>query len=149
MQEGKVKKLLIMPFLFWMSLSASSPSEAMLYSTFIPGGGQVYNGAYAKAGLVIGLQAYLIGTTIHNDSKMDDYRSRAANATDSYNFQYYTNRADEFEEKRTSGIWWIGITAALSMIDAYVDAHLADFEAKREKLHLQFQDDMLTLGYSF
>jgi hypothetical protein len=52
-----VKKIL---FIVWFGISmvyAANPTHAMLYSAFIPGGGQIYNHAYVKAGIVIGIQA--------------------------------------------------------------------------------------------
>lgn len=144
-----MKKLLIIPFLCWMALSASNPTKAMLYSAFIPGGGQVYNQAYAKAGLVIGLQGYLVASTLHHDKKADDYKRKADNSTDPYLTQLFSERADEHKERRTSNIWWIGVTAALSVLDAYVDAHLADFEQEKSKLHLRFDPETIGIQYRF
>lgn len=144
-----MKRLIIIPLLWVTALCGVNPTHAMLYSAFIPGGGQLYNQAYVKASVVIGLQSYLIGTAFYHDSKMDDYKSKASSSSDPYLTQSYRQRAEEFKDKRTSDIWWIGITAALSVLDAYVDAHLADFEFQKNKLRLRFEDETLTLQYIF
>lgn len=134
----------------WVTvLFAVNPTHAMLYSAFIPGGGQIYNKAYVKAGVVIGMQSYLIGTALYHDAKLDDFKDKASSSSDAYLKEHYRQRADEYKEKRTSDIWWIGITAALSVIDAYVDAHLADFESQKNKLRLRFEDETLALQIRF
>jgi hypothetical protein len=144
-----LKKVLIFPLLWWMTLSATNPTHAMLYSAFIPGGGQIYNQAYFKAGLMIGLQSYLVGTALYHDGKAEEYRDKANSSTDPFIVQYNRDRATEYQERRTSDIWWIGITAALSVLDAYVDAHLADFDAQKAKLRLRFEDETISLNYHF
>jgi hypothetical protein len=130
-------------------LSAVNPTHAMLYSAFIPGGGQVYNKAYVKAGIVIGVQGYLLGSTLYNDAKVQDYKKKITATDDAFLLQHYRDRRDEYREARTSDIWWMGITCVLSMLDAYVDAHLHDFEAEKGKLHLRFEDEHLQLKYHF
>jgi len=144
-----LKKLLIVLLMSGMTLLAASPTRAIVYSAFIPGGGQLYNKAYIKAGVVIAVQGYLIGSTIHLDNKVDEYRKKANDATDPILMQLYSERVDDYKERRTSNIWWMGITAALSMMDAYVDAHLADFTEEKEKLHLRFEAETLGLEFRF
>jgi len=131
------------------SLLAQNPTRAMLYSALLPGGGQIYNQQYVKAGVVIGLQAYLAGLAIYHDNKADDYKKLAANTTDVYLNQLYRVRSQEFTAKRTSDFWWIGVTAVISILDAYVDAHLSDFEAEKTRLHKRFEGDTIYLGLEF
>ena len=50
---------------------------------------------------------------------------------------------------RTSDIWWMGITMGLSVLDAWVDAHLYDFEADKERIHLLFEDNTLKVQLKF
>jgi len=144
-----LKKLLIILLMSGFTVLAASPTKAMLYSAFIPGGGQIHNKAYTKAALVIATQGFLIGSTIHHDGKVDEYRKKAADTPDPFLAQLYSERVDEYKERRTSNIWWIGITAALSMIDAYVDAHLADFADEKARLHLRFEEETIGLTYRF
>lgn len=127
--------------------AARNPYRAMLYSAVAPGGGQIYNQKYLKAGLVIGVQGFLIGSAIYHDGKRDDYRRLAQSADNALLEQQYLARSKDYKERLNNDIWWIGITAALSMIDAWVDAHLFDFEEQKEKLRLRFEDTTLLLEY--
>jgi len=144
-----VKKLLIIPLLWCSILMAANPSRAMLYSAVVPGGGQIYNKAYIKAGIVISLQAWNIGRAIHNKSEADHLLKKSHESSNPMDILFYKARSEEFHEKYTSDIWWIAITAALSVIDAYVDAHLADFDEKRDTLHLKFDEGKVGLEYRF
>ncbi len=144
-----MKRLLLLP-LFWITLlAAANPTHAMLYSAFIPGGGQVYNRAYVKAGIVVGLQAYLLGNVLYNDSKVDDYKDKLNSSSDAAIQQQYKDKLQMYRERRTSDIWWMGVTCALSMLDAYVDAHLDDFESEKDKMHLRFSDEQVLLEIKF
>jgi hypothetical protein len=149
-----LKNILIL--LVLLSLAAAlgaedtrSPYRAMLYSAVFPGGGQLYNRQYLKAGAVLGVQGFLIGSAIYHDGKRDDYRRLAASAADGLQQQEYEALADDYRGRLNNDIWWIGITAALSMIDAYVDAHLYDFDLQKEKLRLRFEETTLLLSYSW
>jgi len=144
-----VKRLLLLP-LFWITLlAATNPTHAMLYSAFIPGGGQVYNHAYVKAGIVVGLQAYLLGNVLYNDSRVEDYKDKLQGSFDAFTQQQYKDKLQMYRERRTSDIWWMGVTCVLSMLDAYVDAHLADFEGEKAKMHLRFSDEQVQLELKF
>jgi hypothetical protein len=126
-----------------------SPNRAMLYSAIFPGGGQLYNREYLKAGLVIGVQGYLIGSAIYHDAKRDDYQELLDSATDPILIQQYRFQRDAYKESLTNDFWWMGITAALSMVDAYVDAHLWDFNSQKQKIQILFEDSSLQLRYRF
>lgn len=126
-----------------------NPTRAALYSAFVPGGGQIYNEAYIKAGIVIGVQGYLIGSVLYHDRKADDYSQLAAEAETPALAEIYRTRRNEYQEMRTSDFWWVGITMGLSILDAWVDAHLYDYEADKEKIHLLFEADKLKLEYHF
>ena len=60
-----------------------------------------------------------------------------------------TGPQPRFGNELKNDIWWLGITAGLSMLDAYVDAHLSDFESEKEKIRLRFSGDALLLQYNF
>lgn len=126
-----------------------NPTRAAVYSALLPGGGQLYNQAYVKAGIVIGVQAYLVASAIAHDKKVDDYRKLASQTNDVFLQQHYQSKQQEYKEMRTSDFWWMGITAALSVLDAYVDAHLSDFDANKKKLHLLFEDEQVLIQYRF
>ena len=144
-----MKKILILLMLLTSALYGLNPGRAMLYSAFIPGGGQVYNRQYLKAGLVVGVEGYLLYSILAQDAKVKDYKSKLNKELDGWQYQQYLDKRDESRERRTSDIWWLGIARALSVIDAFVDAHLADFESERDKLHLEFNSNGVQLQYRF
>ncbi len=121
----------------------------MLYSAFLPGGGQIYNKKYLKAGVVIGVQSYLISSSIHNDKKKDDYAKKAKLAVSASDRLIYEKKRDEYQDKQRSDYWWMGITAVLSIGDAFVDAHLFDYQDRKEKVRLRFEDKMFILSREF
>lgn len=149
-----MKKLLIitLALICLTSLAAQAkkqPYRALLYSAVCPGGGQIYNQQYLKAGLVLGVQSYLVYSAIANAGKRRDFRDLAAHAPNEQQQLSYNAQSRDYKERMTNDVWWIGITAALSLIDAFVDAHLYDFESEKEKVHLRFGDSSLQLQYQF
>lgn len=92
----------------------SSPRSVMFRSLVVPGWGQYYNHQYLKAVLVCGTEVGLMTTAIYWNSK--------ANAT--------SNRDDKlfYQNNRNTANWFLLGTVILSLLDAYVDASLADFD---------------------
>ena len=121
----------------------------MLLSTVFPGGGQIYNHQYVKAGLVIGVQSYLIGSAIYHDHERDKYADQAHDAAGTAMQSYYEAKRVDYYERLRNDYWWIGITAALSVADAFVDAHLYNFDAEKNKVHLRFEDKKIQLQMRF
>ncbi len=153
-RKQNVKKLIIiMIMLGFACLSFGEekrePYRAMVYSAVFPGGGQIYNQAWLKAGLVMGVQGFLIGSAIHHENKRSDFQELAETTQDTFLKQEYEARSREYKDALNNDIWWIGITAGLSVIDAYVDAHLHDFESQKEKVRLRFAEGTLSLEYRF
>lgn len=137
-------KQLLLTVLFLLSIMSATaqttkePMRAMLYSAAVPGGGQFYTGSYIKAGVVIGLQSFLVSSAIYNYQQMRSYRAD----NDTVNETLY-------HDALRSDYWWMGITVGLSMADAYVDAHLYNFEQEKAKVHLKFEDKLLKVEYRF
>lgn len=94
--------------------SQKSPRGAMLRS-LLPGWGQFYNGQIVKGILVIGGQAALI-------YRATWFNKQASMATTDFARNVYV-------DKRNLMFWFMGVLTLLSMVDAYIDAHLADFDA--------------------
>ena len=93
---------------------AKSPTGAMLRSLLSPGGGQLYNGKWLKAGLLFVTETGLIVNALY----WDHQTKKVANAWD----------RDFCRNNRNLSIWWLAGVVLLSMGDAYVDAHLANFD---------------------
>ncbi len=93
---------------------AKSPTGAMLRSMAMPGWGQWYNGKRIKSVLVAGGEIGLVVDAIVQNQL-------AAKAETLYEREYYRNN-------RSLAIWYLGALILYSMADAYVDAHLFDFD---------------------
>ncbi len=152
--DSKLKKALVLAILCAAMASGFAqakrvPSRAVLYSAAFPGGGQLYNHAWLKAGLVMGVQGFFIGSAIYHGGEKNYWQELAENTEDQFLQQQYLARSRDFNDELNNDIWWIGITAGLSMLDAYVDAYLSDYDAEREKMRLRFSDGAVVLQYRF
>jgi hypothetical protein len=91
-----------------------SPRGAMLRSLAVPGWGQYYNRQPLKAALAFGAEVGLITAAI--------YWNHKANGTDDEELEFY------YKNNRNTANWFLLGTVLFSMLDAYVDASLADFD---------------------
>ncbi len=121
------------------------PMKAAALSLVVPGGGQFYNGSYLKSGIVLGLELSLIGLAVYHHNESERYYDRYLK---SQNDQDYTKYVDYYN-KRQSDFWWAGTVIFLSTIDAFVDAHLDDYDETKNKIRLKFKENMLSLEYRF
>jgi hypothetical protein len=106
------------------------PTGALLRSAILPAWGQVYNKQYFKAVLYGGTEIALVMTTAHYWKQMDSHQRNFLNSSDrtyqAQEFFYFQNSRDN----RNLFLWFTGLTFFISMFDAYVDAHFADFNQK-------------------
>ena len=91
-----------------------SPMGALLRSAVIPGWGQFYNEQYAKGVLVLGVNAVLIQRVFYYHNQWRKTRNRA------------------FQDKRNTFTWYWGLAYILTLVDAYVDAYLFEFDTAME-----------------
>ena len=137
--------------LIFTSLSAEEkvikkqPLKAVALSCFIPGGGQLYNGKYLKSGFVIAVEGSFIGLAAYHHFEAEKYYDRYEVSELETDYNEYV----KYYERRQSDFFWIGTIIFLSAIDAYVDAHLFDFEEKKNKIHLKFENNTVGLVYNF
>ena len=92
------------------STNIKTPKKAALWS-ILPGGGQVYNGKYLKAGIVITLESLAIWQSIENGQ---NYKNDNSN--------------DLFLIDRNKYAWWAFFVHVFGMLDAIVDRHLEPFD---------------------
>lgn len=126
------------------SVEVKDPTGAMLRSVFVPGWGQFYNGKWLKGTIIAGAEVGLITNAI----VLHQYMKAADTEYDK----------DFYWDNRNLSLWWLGATILYSMADAYVDAHLSDFDAGPE-LSLQhrvktmrvtgFKNHMYTVKVTF
>lgn len=114
----------------FFSLFKGKPGKAAFYSLVIPSGGQVYNRRWWKVPIALGIDGGLTYVLIHNRSQyreaqelyetalveMDPLASRYKEARDYY--------------RKWSEYAWVWLVAGhlMTVIDAYVDRHLMDFD---------------------
>lgn len=105
-----------------------SPTGALWRSFAVPGWGQIYNGEYWKAGGVIAAQGGTLYMAVDNYLTARRYLREAREATDDKVKREKLSRHNDYiVETEFWGWLFVGILT-LSMMDAYVDAHLADWD---------------------
>ncbi len=97
-----------------LKTAAKSPTGAMIRSLLIPGWGQFYNKKYFKAVLVFGAEVGLLANSIYLNQQYKASRTIAER-------EFYINN-------RNLSNWWLVGTILFSMADAFVDAHLSNFD---------------------
>ena len=147
-----MKRTLILFMLFLIIASAfaeenSAPKalKAATLSVVTPGGGQFYNGKYLKSGVVLILEGSLIGLSIYNISKSNEWYDKYEISGLSSDFVKY----NEYYDRQQNYLFWFGAVVLVSAIDAFVDAHLADYELKKDKIHLKFENNAMVLSLGF
>jgi hypothetical protein len=106
-----------------------NPTGALLRSLALPGWGQLYNEQYIKSALVLAAEGLLVaGAVVEHQRAGDDHavyqdlsRSEAVREAA---WNRYSRRID----KRNAYLWYYAGFKFLSVIDAYVDAHLYRFD---------------------
>jgi hypothetical protein len=146
-----MKKYLIIVFLFLcrfdlfadelpdslnVNHTIKSPTVATIKSVILPGWGQYYVESYYKSAIFLGAELTFVYFLIDNHSKYSDakaeFEAAKANGEDSYlisrlelNMKTHHNNRDQ------TAFYMLGIHV-LSAIDAYVGAHLFEFDVTDE-----------------
>jgi len=106
-----------------------SPTGAMVRSLLFPGWGQWYNNKKLKALVVFGAETGLLINSIYLNQKV------VQSQTD-YEKEFYINN-------RNLSVWWLVGVTLFSMADAFVDAHLADFDESPDLSFLKVDIDVI------
>jgi len=104
-----------------------SPQKAVILSALLPGGGQFYTSHYIKGGVIAFGEFFSLSKAyfLYRDSK---------------NYQEDSSERDSLmRESFSYAFWFLGIWF-YSMLDAYVDAHLYNFDEKA-KISISFKPD--------
>lgn len=123
------------------SLKRYSPTGALLRSVAVPGWGQFYNQSYIKTAVIGGLESFLIYQVVYYWKRASKYEDLYVNDTTASKSEKFI-QFDKYRDLRNQHLWFLGITMFYSMFDAYVDAHLKnfnidltpEFDARREDL---------------
>ena len=101
-----------------------SPLGAVVRSAILPGWGQIYNHQYLKAGVAFSLNAFLAYHIYWYEMKWRDTKNK------------------DFQGKRNLYTWYFAIGYLLTMVDAYVDAYLYEFnDAMEISQNIDLKDD--------
>jgi hypothetical protein len=113
-----------------------SPTKAVLFSAVLPGAGQFYNESYWKIPIIGGLVGYFGYEYFRNNNLYKDYRDQYVTSQTELNpngdltlktlREFYRDQRDDF-------VWYFLIVYVVNMVDAYVDAHLFDFDVSEDK----------------
>lgn len=107
-----------------------SPGGALLRSAFVPGWGQLYNRKYVKAAVFAVGESWL-AYGIYNDWKDADEHERNFKSPPPDDSEYQVIEFAKYEDardRRNLKMWILAATIFYSMFDAFVDAHLSDFD---------------------
>ena len=102
--------------------TALSPRGALLRSALLPGWGQLAIGHPYKAALFAGAAAGWLGATVVESQRVGEAPTP----------QEHEDRA----ARRNTRVLYYCLTATLAALDAYVDAHLEDFDIEPAGLDL-------------
>ncbi len=109
------------------------PRFVMLRSLVVPGWGQFHNHSVVKAGVIAGLESWLIARVVQDHGALNDLRAQVDVARTRGSEAAYTDAANRYNarlEQSTSRLWFLGGALAYSLIDAYVDANFKGFDVE-------------------
>lgn len=118
------------------SVSLISPAKAAFYSAVLPGLGQAYNNSHWKIPIIYVGGAFIIQSVVHSNSEYNRFvrnmriidHDPEITEIDNRPFDVYERAAESARRNRDYTII-IGLGVyALNILDAYVEAHLKDFD---------------------
>ena len=113
-----------------------SPMGALLRSAVLPGWGQFYNESYWKIPVVWGASGWFIYMWIDRNNLYNKYRDLYNNSITgtSNGDQQLKVLRNFYRDNRDQFAVYFAITYLLNLVDAYVDAHLFDFDVSMNQI---------------
>jgi len=111
-----------------VKVSVKSPTGAMIRSLIFPGWGQLYNRKILKAILVFGAETGLIANSIYLNQKYKEWNQKYKESEPGLEQNIIIANREFYINNRNKSNWWLVGVILLSMADAFVDAHLSDFD---------------------
>jgi hypothetical protein len=109
-----------------------SPSGALWRSALVPGWGQLYNGSPVKALVVAAGRAALIVRAVEEQREANDLEAEALALDSGPARDRLWRERNRALYRRDDFVWWSVFALVVSMIEAYVDAALHDFDEEFE-----------------
>jgi hypothetical protein len=127
-----------------------SPVGALIRSAILPGLGQFYNEAYWKIPVIYGVGAYLVYEIIQFHRQYKIYRDLYIESLKDggYGDLRYRRVRDFYRDQRDLFGAYLFILYAANIIDAYVDAHLYNFDVG-ESLSIQLMPGKVKFSFKF
>lgn len=107
-----------------------SPWGAVGRSAILPGFGQFYNQSYWKIPIIWGLIGYYTYGWISSDNNYELYRQ--AYIDSEFKTEGYKDLRELYRDQRDLFAVYFALTYLLNLVDAYVDAHLFDFNVSED-----------------
>ena len=117
-----------------------SPWTAVALSAVLPGLGQFYNESYWKIPIIGAVGGYFIYEIIRNNNKFLEYRDKYSESQNDTLFgvnPVYKDFREFYRDQRDQFIIYYGLLYLVNLFDAYVDAHLYDFDVS-DKVKMGF-----------
>ncbi|MFI5252693.1 MAG: DUF5683 domain-containing protein [Bacteroidota bacterium] len=108
-----------------------TPMVALGLSTLLPGAGQIYDESYWKVPILWGLGGYWVYEYIQNNNNYKSYRDQYLQSLidiPGYGDARLQRLRDFYRGERDKFGWYIGVLYLANIIDAYISAHLYDFD---------------------
>ncbi|MDH4222300.1 MAG: DUF5683 domain-containing protein [candidate division Zixibacteria bacterium] len=116
-------------------LKTKSPMGALFRSIVLPGWGQLYNQKYFKSALVFGVETTFLALMIIEWDRMSDHKQLYDSLPLEHPDKFLEYEQYKFyEDRKNLFLWSVLATVFVSMFDAYVDAHLYDFDKEMERI---------------
>lgn len=116
-------------------IMSKSPWGAVARSAVIPGWGQFYNESYWKIPVIWGTAAWFVYNWVDNNNLYNDYKSLYQSSES----EYYRRLRNFYRDQRDKFTIYLGLLYLLNLVDAYVDAHLFDFNVNENSGRNDFQ----------
>jgi len=108
-------------------------------SAILPGWGQYYNESYWKIPVVWGVLGWFTYLYVENNNLYKEYRDLYSESLEDGGLgdPYYRRARDTYRNERDKYALILGLSYLLNLIDAYVDAHLFDFDVTENPITRQ------------
>lgn len=126
-----------------------SPWGAVGRSAILPGWGQYYNESYWKIPIFWGVMGWFLYLYIDNNNLYKKYKELYQESLVQYppsGTSIYKQARDTYRNDRDQWALFLGLVYFLNLVDAYVDAHLYDFNVTENKY---FRSPELNLKFYF
>jgi Family of unknown function (DUF5683) len=107
-----------------------SATVAMVSSMVLPGLGQLYNGRRIKTAIAVGAFSFYMGTAwLEQKQSQEHLKTRDALPPNTVDWMNENILYEFHRDNAVTYLWWSGAVWLISVLDAFVDAHLYDVRA--------------------